>query len=293
SPYSTQLCSRKAAVWPSLQGIGSEYFESAAVKNPRLRSLKQGIGMSYPLKSDVDMGHVQAGFSSTPEYLKEVLATKKPKHSRSSSNGYIPGNPNYKEKEDMYDEIIELKKTIQAQKIERHQMKTKLRRLEEMINRKDKQIEKLLDPFKVTVSWGDKNEARVVNGLKQKILKLQQLCKERDKTINKFQADMKSSNLEEMKIAMETCSEEVFNFLVLILFQSTESRETQKHLKALNAAVLRLSRTIKNLQAENRRLKEDLDHVLCSSPSNETENYSEWSKPRLVRRISELGNVSD
>lgn len=32
-------------------------------------------------------------------------------------------------------------------------MKTKLRRLEEMINRKDKQIEKLLDPFKVTISW--------------------------------------------------------------------------------------------------------------------------------------------
>ncbi|KAM9555447.1 IQ domain-containing protein E [Guaruba guarouba] len=299
SPYSTQLYSRKAAVWPSLQGTGSEYLEGAAVKNRRLRSLKQG--MSYPLKSDVDMGHVQAGFSSTPEYLKEVLGTKKPKHSHSSSSGYIPGNPNYKEKEDMYDEIIELKKTIQAQKIERHQMKTKLRRLEEMINRKDKQIEKLLDPFKGSemaqaLSEKMNNNGWVVNGLKQKILKLQQLCKERDKTINKFQADIKSTDLEEMKIAMETCSEEVHRLQQLLerseaMRKNTESRETQKHLKALNAAVLRLSRTIKNLQAENRRLKEDLDHVLCSSPpSNETENYSEWSKPRLVRRISELEN---
>ncbi|XP_030340411.1 IQ domain-containing protein E isoform X2 [Strigops habroptila] len=302
SPYSTQLYSRKAAVWPSLQGTGSEYLESAAVKNSRLRSLKQG--MSYPVKSDVDMGHMQAGFSSTPEYLKEVLGTKKPKHSRSSSNGklcngYVPGNPNYKEKEDMYDEIIELKKTIQAQKIERHQMKTKLRRLEEMINRKDKQIENLLDPFKgsemaQTLSEKMNNNGWVVNGLKQKILKLQQLCKERDKTINKFQAEMKSTNLEEMKIAMETCSEEVHHLQQLLekseaMRKNTESRETQKHLKALNAAVLRLSRTIKNLQAENRRLKEDLDHVLCSSPpSNETESYSEWSKPRLVRRILEL-----
>uniref|UniRef100_A0A8B9FA95 IQ domain-containing protein E n=1 Tax=Amazona collaria TaxID=241587 RepID=A0A8B9FA95_9PSIT len=282
SPYSAQLYSRKAPVWPSLQETGSEYLESAAVKNRRLRSLKQG--MSYPLKSDVGVGHVQAGFSSTPEYLKEVLGTKKPKHSHSSSSGCIPGNPNYKEKEDMYDEIIELKKTIQAQKIERHQMKTKLRRLEEMINRKDKQIEKLLDPFKV------------VNGLKQKILKLQQLCKERDKTINKFHADIKYTDLEEMKIAMETCSEEVHRLQQLLekseaMRKNTESRETQKHLKALNAAVLRLSRTIKNLQAENRRLKEDLDHVLCSSPpSHETENYSEWSKPRLLRRILELEN---
>ncbi|KAM4655978.1 IQ domain-containing protein E isoform 3-T5 [Amazona ochrocephala] len=328
SPYSAQLYSRKAPVWPSLQETGSEYLESAAVKNRRLRSLKQG--MSYPLKSDVGVGHVQAGFSSTPEYLKEVLGTKKPKHSHSSSsgklcNGCIPGNPNYKEKEDMYDEIIELKKTIQAQKIERHQMKTKLRRLEEMINRKDKQIEKLLDPFKVSISWGDQSGTRVlssvilfsslqgsemaqalsekmnnngwvVNGLKQKILKLQQLCKERDKTINKFQADIKYTDLEEMKIAMETCSEEVHRLQQLLekseaMRKNTESRETQKHLKALNAAVLRLSRTIKNLQAENRRLKEDLDHVLCSSPpSHETENYSEWSKPRLLRRILELEN---
>ncbi|XP_061212961.1 IQ domain-containing protein E isoform X2 [Neopsephotus bourkii] len=253
SPYSTQLYSRKATVWPSLQGTGSEYLESAAVKNQRLRSLKQG---------------------------------------------YIPGNPNYKEKEDMYDEIIELKKTVQAQKIERHQMKTKLRRLEEVINRKDKQIEKLLDPFKASemaqaLSERVNNNGWVANGLKQKILKLQQLCKERYKTINEFQADLTSTNLQEMK-AMETCSEEVHRLQQLLekseaTRKNTESRETQKHLKALNAAVLRLSRTIKNLQAENRRLKEDLDHVLCSSPpSSETENYSEWSKPRLVKRISEL-----
>ncbi|XP_061330110.1 IQ domain-containing protein E [Pezoporus flaviventris] len=299
SPYSTQLYSRKATVWPSPQGTGSEYLESADVKKQRLRSLKQG--MSYPLKSDVDMGHVQAGFSSTPEYLKEVLGTKTPKHSCSSSNGYIPGNPNYKDKEDMYDEIIQLKKTVQAQKIERNQMKTKLRQLEEMINRKDKQIEKLLDPFKGSemgqaLSEKMNNNGWVANGLKQRILKLQQLWKERDKTINKFQADMKSTNLEEMKLAMETCSEEVHRLQQLLekseaMRKNTESRETQKHLKALNAAVLRLCRTIKNLQAENRRLKEDLDHVLCSSPpSNETENYSEWSIPRLVRRISELEN---
>lgn len=32
-------------------------------------------------------------------------------------------------------------------------MKTKLRRLEEENNRKDKQIEQLLDPSKVTISW--------------------------------------------------------------------------------------------------------------------------------------------
>ncbi|NWI50647.1 IQCE protein, partial [Calyptomena viridis] len=220
SPYSssTQLYPKKAAAWRSLQGTGSACFESAAVKNPRqvwLGSLKQGIRMNRPVKSDVDMGHMRSNIpSSTPEYLKEALGMKKPKHSRSSSNGYIPGTPDYKEKEDMYDEIIELKKTIQAQKNEGGRMKTKLRRLEEENNRKDKQIEQLLDPSRVTIAWRDKSgpkesEFVVVSGLKQKILKLEQQCKEKDNTINEFQSDMKTSNLEEVRLAMETYYEEV------------------------------------------------------------------------------------
>ncbi|XP_075021405.1 IQ domain-containing protein E isoform X1 [Calonectris borealis] len=299
SPYSssTQLYPKKAAVGRSLQGTGSARLESAAVKNSRqmwLGSLKQG--MSHPLKSDVGRTNIS---SSTPEYLKEALGMKKPKHSRSSSNGYIPGTPDYKEKEDMYDEIIELKKTIQAQKNEGDRMKTKLRRLEEENNRKDKQIEQLLDPSRGSelaraLSEKTTDNGWVVSGLKQKIFKLEQQCKEKDNTINKFQADMKTTNLEEMRIAMETYYDEVHRLQLLLaksetMRKNTEGRDTQKRLKALNAAVLRLSRNIKELQNENQRLKEDLDHVLSSSPpSNKTKNYSDWSRQRLMRRISEL-----
>ncbi|XP_042654289.1 IQ domain-containing protein E isoform X4 [Tyto alba] len=303
SPYcsSTQLYPKRAAVWRSLQGTGSAHLESAAVKKPRqmwLGSLKKG--MSHPLKSDVDMGHMRTNISSsTPEYLKEALGMKKPKHSRSSSNGYVPGTPDYKEKEDMYDEIIELKKTVQAQKNEGDRMKTKIRRLEEENNRKDKQIEQLLDPSRGSelaraLSEKKTDNGWVVSGLKQKILKLEQQCKEKDNTINKFQADMKTTSLEEMRIAMETYYDEVHRLQLLLaksetMRKNTEGRDTQKRLKALNAAVLRLSRDVKELQNENQRLKEDLDHVLSSSPSsNKTKNYSEWSRQRLVRRISEL-----
>ncbi|NXG35421.1 IQCE protein, partial [Dromaius novaehollandiae] len=309
SPYSssTQLYPKKAAVWRSLQGAGSAHLESATVKNSRqmwLGSLKQGIGMNHSLKSDVDMGHVRTNISSsTPEYLKEALGMKKPKHSRSSSNGYVPGTPDYKEKEDMYDEIIELKKTIQAQKNEGDRMKTKLRRLEEENNRKDKQIEQLLDTSRVSYNcllWSkiQIRQYSAEHALKQKILKLEQQCKEKDNTINQFQTDMKTTDLEEMRTAMETYYEEVHRLQVLLAKSETMrkkyGRDTQKRLKALNAAVLRLSRNIKELQDENRRLKEDLDQVLSSCPaSNKTKNYSEWSKQRLVRRISELEKVSD
>ncbi|NXD40914.1 IQCE protein, partial [Copsychus sechellarum] len=308
SPYSssTQLYPKKAAAWRSPQGTGSACFENAAVKNPRqmwLGSLKQGIGLSQALKSDVDTGHVRANVSSsTPEYLKEALGMKKPKHSRSSSNGYIPGTPDYKEKEDMYDEIMELKKTIQAQKNEGDRMKTKLRRLEEENNRKDKQIEQLLDPSRGSelaraLSEKKTDNGWVVTGLKQKIVKLEEQCKEKDNTINEFQADMKTSNLEEVRLAMETYYEEVHRLQLLLAKSETMrkkyGRDTQKRLKALNAAVLRLSRSMKELQAENQRLKEDLDHVLSSSPPpSKTKNYSEWSRQRLVRRISDLEKVS-
>ncbi|KAM8798386.1 IQ domain-containing protein E [Eudromia elegans] len=308
SPYSssTQLYPKKAAVWRPLQGAGSPYLESAALTNPRqmwLGTRKQGMNCS--LKSDVDIGHLRSNFSSsTPEYLKEALGMKKPKHSRSSSNGYIPGTPDYKEKEDMYDEIIELKKMIQAQKNEGDRMKTKLRRLEEENNRKDKQIEQLLDTSRGSDPARVASEKKADNGLmvstlKQKILKLEQQCKEKDNTINHFQADVKTANLEEMRIAMETYYEEVHRLQVLLaksekMRKNSEDRDTQKRLKALNAAVLRLSRNIKELQDENRSLKEDLGQVLSSYPaSNKTKNYGEWSKQRLLRRISELEKKVD
>ncbi|XP_063027819.1 IQ domain-containing protein E isoform X2 [Melospiza melodia melodia] len=303
SPYSssTQLYPRKAAAWRSLQGTGSACFENATVANPRqmwLGILKQG--MSHALKSDADMGHVRANASSsTPEYLKEALGMKKPKHARSSSNGYIPGTPDYKEKEDMYDEILELKKTIQAQKNEGDRMKTKLRRLEEENSRKDKQIEQLLDPSRgseLARPWSEKktDNGWVVTGLKQKIVKLEEQCKEKENTISESQADMKTSSLEEVRLAMETYYEEVHRLQLLLAKSETmrknaEGRDTQKRLKALNAAVLRLSRNIREMQAENRRLKEDLDHVLSTSPPlSKTKNYSEWGRQRLVKKILDL-----
>lgn len=51
----------------------------------------------------------------------------------------------------MYDEIIELKKSLHMQKSDVDLMRTKLRRLEEENSRKDRQIEQLLDPGRVSL----------------------------------------------------------------------------------------------------------------------------------------------
>ncbi|RMC17650.1 hypothetical protein DUI87_05314 [Hirundo rustica rustica] len=211
----------------SLSVITCESDTAVKLKKKIFHKPPKSPRMSHALKSDVDMGHMRANVSSsTPEYLKEALGMKKPKHSRSSRNGYIPGTPDYKEKEDMYDEIIELKKTIQAQKNEGDRMKTKLRRLEEENNRKDKQIEQLLDPSRGSelaraLSEKETDNGWVVTGLKQKIVKLEEQCKEKDNVINEFQADVKTSNLEEVRLAMETYYEQVHRLQLLLAKSET------------------------------------------------------------------------
>ncbi|KAM8961344.1 IQ domain-containing protein E [Pelodytes ibericus] len=307
SPYlsNTKLYTKRSPVWRSLKGTGQMHTENPMAKVPRqlwLASLKQGNGVTQPVKSDVDIGQAWTNpASSTPEYLKEALGMKKPKYSRSSSNGYIPGTPDYKEKEDMYDQIIDLKKLLQTQKSDCDIMKTKLRRLEEENSRKDRQIEQLLDPsrsLEFTRSLVDKKSesSLIVNNLKQKILKLEKQCKEKDNALSKLQTELKTTSLEEMRIAMETYYEEIQRLQILLAKAETterrsppESKESLKRQKVLNSAVVRLSKRIKELQEENQSLKSDLDRAMAQSPSSPaTKGYSEWSKQRLVRRITEL-----
>ncbi|XP_064152043.1 IQ domain-containing protein E isoform X6 [Loxodonta africana] len=163
-----------------------------------------------------------------------------------SKQGHVPGTPVYREKEDMYDEIIELKK--------------------------------------------------VVNGLKQRILKLEQQCKEKDNTINKLQTDIKTTNLEEMRIAMETYYEEIHRLQTLLASSEAtgkklpmEKKVGLKRQKKVSNVLLNLTRSVQELTEENQSLKEDLDRLLSNSPTvPKIRGYVEWSKPRLLRRITEL-----
>ncbi|XP_029075852.1 IQ domain-containing protein E isoform X2 [Monodon monoceros] len=219
----------------------------------------------------------------------------------SSKQGYVPGTPVYREKEGMYDEIIELKKSLHVQKSNVDLMRTKLRRLEEENSRKDRQIEQLLDPsrgpdFVRTLAEKRPDTGWVISGLKQRILKLEQQCKEKNHTIDKLQTDMKTTNLEEMRIAMETYYEEIHRLQTLLASSETTGKKPPvekniglKRQKRMSSALLSLSRSVQELTEENQSLKEDLDHVLSDSPTvSKIKGSVEWSKPRLLRRIAEL-----
>uniref|UniRef100_A0A8C9DGZ7 IQ domain-containing protein E n=1 Tax=Prolemur simus TaxID=1328070 RepID=A0A8C9DGZ7_PROSS len=302
SPYHSKP--RKVSSWRSLRTAASMPLGGRMSLTPQklwLGTPKQG-SLTQPLKSNLTLERAWTNPpSSTPNYLTEALRMKRSNLRRSASNGHVPGIPVYREKEDMYDEIIELKKSLHMQKNDVDLMRTKLRRLEEENSRKDRQIEQLLDPsrdsdFVRTLAEKRPDSGWVVNGLKQRILKLEQQCKSKDATISKLQTDMKTTNLEEMRIAMETYYEEIHRLQTLLATSDTtakkpagEKKAGAKRQKKMSSALLNLSRSVQELTEENQSLKEDLDRVLSNSPTtSKIKGYVEWSKPRLLRRISEL-----
>ncbi|KAM8764581.1 IQ domain-containing protein E [Rhynchonycteris naso] len=302
SPYHSKP--RKVASWRSLRTAASMPLGNRMSATPQklwLGSSKQG-SLTQPPKSALTLERAcpHAPISS-PDYLAEALRMKRSNLRRSASNGHVPGTPVYREKEDMYDEIIGLKKLLHVQKSDVDLMRTKLRRLEEENTRKDRQIEQLLDPSRGSDFVWTQAEKRpetgwIINGLKQRILKLEQQCKDKDSTISKLQTDMKTTSLEEMRIAMEMYYEEIHRLQTLLASSETTGRKTPAEKKAslrrhkrLSSPLLSLSRSVRELTEENQSLKEDLDRVLSSSPTiSHTKGYTEWSKPRLLRRIAEL-----
>ncbi|XP_074541981.1 IQ domain-containing protein E [Halichoeres trimaculatus] len=251
----------------------------------RFTSLSNGHDVSQTLRPECDV---------TPELLKQTLGTRRHKHLNSALNGFSINTGEHREKEDMYDEIIRLKKSLHAQKSDNQQLKAKLRRLEEDNAKREKQIEELLDPTKgpeYTRSFVDKRKegSVVVNGLKQRILKLEQQCREKENALSKLQSELRTTNLEELKITIETYSEEIKRLKVLLGAVEkrgrAESKCSQRQQKALNSTVHRLSEDLKLLQEENFMLREELD---TDSPSGGVKGYREWSKQRLLRRLLEV-----
>ncbi|XP_022064628.2 IQ domain-containing protein E [Acanthochromis polyacanthus] len=251
----------------------------------RLTSLSNGHDVSQTLRSECDV---------SSELLKQTLSMKKYKHLQSASNGFTLGTSDCRDKEDMYDEIIRLKKNLQAQKSDNQQMKAKLRRLEEDNAKREKQIEELLDPTKgseYTRSLVDKKRegSVVLNGLKQRILKLEQQCREKENALSKLQSELRTTNLEELKITVETYFEEIQRLRILLeaaeKSSRAESKCSQRQQKALSSTVHRLSENLKQLQQENAALREELN---TDGPAGGIKGYREWSKQRLLRRLLEV-----
>ncbi|XP_050977547.1 IQ domain-containing protein E isoform X2 [Labeo rohita] len=309
SPYlnSANLHPKRPPVasWRTVKGKQLQNYKTSPAGTPKdvwlhLQNDGHGTLSKSPKEADYSVTQTSISMTSTPEYLKEALGMKKPKYSRSASNGYVPGTPDYKDKEEMYDEIIDLKKTIQSQKAESDKMKAKLRRLEEESAKKDRQIEQLLDPVKdpeyARGLVDRKTDPRsIINGLKQRILRLEQQCKDKENALSQLQSELKTTNMQEMKITVETYFEEVQRMRALLesteRSNKTERKHNRRQNKTLSATVLKLTNTVQQLESENQELKKELTQEemnMMESPACRAKAYMDWSKQRLVRRILEL-----
>jgi len=155
SPYQPKNIKNgeKTRVWRSLNGTGFAHARHQDLESRKaawLQSLRLGTGVSHPSPYQQTHGsrktreQVNAALASSSDYLKQQLGF------RVNGNDAVaasprPGTPQYKPKEDMYDEIIELKKTIQLQKHDNDRLKTKLRWNEEENVKKDKIISQLVE----------------------------------------------------------------------------------------------------------------------------------------------------
>ncbi|XP_043971106.1 IQ domain-containing protein E isoform X1 [Gambusia affinis] len=289
SPYlsSLNMNSKRAAVatWrlprPSLgdtRGNTSREHRSA-----HLTSLSNGHGVPYMVSLES---------ADCSQLLKQKSSLKK---HLSASNGFTIGAGDYQDKDSMYDEIIRLKKTLQAQKSDNQQMKVKLRRLEEDGAKREKQIEELLDPTKGSEyirSLVDKRKegSVIVSGLKQRILKLEQQCREKENSLSKLQSELRTTNLEELRITVETYLKEIQRLRILLdsaekSSSRAESKCSQRQQKALSSTVHRLTENVKHLQQENAALREELN---TDDPAAGIKGYREWSRQRLLRRLLEV-----
>eukprot|EP00066_Takifugu_rubripes_P021857 XP_011611123.1 PREDICTED: IQ domain-containing protein E isoform X1 [Takifugu rubripes] len=249
--------------------------------------------LTFPSNGHKPSQTLRSEYNATPELFKQTSSLRKPKN-HSGSNGVALSADDYREKEDMYDEIIRLKKSLQAHKSDNQQLKVKLRRLEEDNAKREKQIEELLDPTKgseYTRSLVDKKKdgSVVVNGLKQRILKLEQQCREKENALSKLQSELRTTSLDELKITVETYFEEIQRLRILLEAAEknsrAESRCSQRQQKVLNSALHRLSENLKELQQENSILREELN---TESPAGGLKGYREWSKQRLLRKLLEV-----
>ncbi|XP_014668137.1 PREDICTED: IQ domain-containing protein E-like isoform X5 [Priapulus caudatus] len=228
-----------------------------------------------------------SGYLSSSDYLRHMVSSprgqRRPQSGGLHSKGKFANSgasySNHKDPIDMYDEIIQLKKTIQSVEADGMTLKTKLRRMEENGQKKDKQIEQLLNPSgcdEMRRSLGTKqaDNSAVTNALKQKIFKLEQTLRQRETDFRKLESSLKTTKVEEMRVQLEAYYQEVLRLRAELSQTPSHPESAPRHprmkevaakLRSLNGSVKTLTREKQKMAAENRTIRLNLEKTLETS----------------------------
>ncbi|CAC5356480.1 unnamed protein product [Mytilus coruscus] len=239
---------------------------------------------------DQDMAYL-----STSAYMRQMMGAEKPQKYGDPTTKPPTGAPAYKTPEEYYDQVLELKKIIQGLNQEKNELKSKVRRTEEDNIKKEKEISGLLDPKKSddvrrTLGTKQQDSASVIHSLKQKILKLEVQNRDRESAYVKLQTDLKTTKIDELKQQLEVCFQEI------VRLQNSKGTGahgsgpakpgTDKRIKALNEAILRLNKENEQLKSESHGLKEDLNRQI--DDKDITGEYEDMNRKQLIAAIKKI-----
>jgi len=320
SPYQTKKIQSRN--WRSLSGTGFAHVRYPQLEDSKaawLKSLRLGtapsLNQNKPLYgSPKTQQSVNLALASSSEFLKEQLGLSLRTESSSSRPQSAPGTPRYKPQEDMYDEIIELKKIIQNQKLENDQMKAKLRYNEEENIKKDKCITELLDQALMihTTKRTPKGDQVVINTLKNQRIKssrkIESLeielkdAKSRHKKLKTRVKDTKLSYTSEVKNLQEAIMKQ--NQEIKLLSGDVESEEDDEQLqksrfatniKNLRSSVVKLTAENCQLKEDNRCLRKDLQQAMLDKDENKdsTDKQVLTYSEKIERMKSTINRLRD
>ncbi|XP_069191979.1 IQ domain-containing protein E isoform X8 [Procambarus clarkii] len=246
------------------------------IRAPLLARRDSLSGRTMRNGKNIDVGGVK------PLVTKTEIHCGRPGNLRTNA-----GKPTYKSQEEQYQEIQELRRSLGELREENSNLKTRSRRLEEDLIRRDRQIEQLMDPAKndeARRKLTDKG-ASLVSSLKLRVSRLEATLKEKEAELAKLQASTKATALNEMKIEAETYYQEVVrlrNQLNIVQQQQQQHQQFQQYQKPSQQSSPQHQNSQQHLQLPP---QEEPQAVSTTHWSNMRDNYEGLSRAELIREV--------
>ncbi|XP_065191885.1 IQ domain-containing protein E-like [Sycon ciliatum] len=223
----------------------------------------------------------------------------------------------HKSREDLLDEVADLRKIGRSHEHERNLLAGRVRHLEEEMNRKDKRIASFLDS-----GYVERNEAVRTRGassakaenmtmlsvLKRKVHSLETSLRQRDSELGQLRMDVKTTSLEELQIKVDTYYEEVLRLRHALADRRAAEQDTTRieqsaqQIKSLSASLQRVTERNEELQQEKKQLKKDVKAAEAAAasamttaamPSSLLKRQTSASSMSGTQRKERLQSVSD
>jgi len=214
-------------------------------------------------------------------YSKEITSNKKNDFNKTKRPSELPPA------ESLYDELQIARKEISTQKKVITQQKTRNDRLESDLKKREAQMEEILSG---TGSKSTKNDQ-----LRARILRLERELRHKDLELGKALFDMKNTDINELKMAVEIYATEVDRLRKISadqmhLTEVSRQKERKTQISQLKKALAALGKEKEVLQLENEKYQTQLDSLRDSKLDGQIKQKKEIDHLRNELRKARISN---